>query len=137
MKNLKFLFFFLSLFTAANLSAQAKQNKGNVTWKETGVMDTVTVFVKGKIADRQGKGIAWVRVELVSDQGARHSATTDKDGNFVFSHIGSGQYTFTARRDGYTQAVSGKIEFKSGSIIQMQVFLTEIKKENPLGIPKK
>lgn len=48
--------------------------------------------VSGKILDVTGKPWAEMSVEVVSDQGAKQTAKTDKDGNYAFHNLKAGVY---------------------------------------------
>jgi tetratricopeptide (TPR) repeat protein len=51
--------------------------------------------INGTILDVAGKPWPDITVDTVSDQGAKFSAKTDKDGNFTFQHLRSGTYMVT------------------------------------------
>lgn len=92
MKTKKFSLFFLltlSLLIAShNVFAQAGRGKARLN---------------GLISDEEGKPIASAKVvlELLQSEPVQREATTDKDGEWVFIGLGSGNWRITVTAEGY------------------------------------
>lgn len=92
MKTKKFSLFFLltlSLLLAShNVFAQAGRGKARLN---------------GLISDEEGKPIASAKVvlELLQSEPVQREATTDKDGEWVFIGLGSGNWRITVTAEGY------------------------------------
>jgi tetratricopeptide (TPR) repeat protein len=85
------LFFLLALFlliASPNVFAQAGRGKARLN---------------GLISDEEGKPIASAKVvlELLQSEPAQREATTNKDGEWVFIGLGSGNWRITVTAEGY------------------------------------
>ena len=85
----------------------ALRSYGNKSWVFAAMLAAALLFagtpraaaqvgtIAGQILDVTGKPWAEIAVEVVSDQGAKVEAKTDKDGNFAFHNLRTGVYTVT------------------------------------------
>jgi hypothetical protein len=72
--------------------------------------------VSGQILDIAGKPWVDIGVEAVSDQGAKSSAITDKNGNFTFTNLRAGEYSISVLLPPPNQPyMAAKIRVSSGS----------------------
>jgi tetratricopeptide (TPR) repeat protein len=72
--------------------------------------------VSGQILDIAGKPWADIGVEAVSDQGAKSSAKTDKNGNFTFTNLRAGEYSISVLLPAPNQPyMAAKVRVSSGS----------------------
>jgi len=70
--------------------------------------------IKGQILDVAGKPWADMGVQAVSDQGAKSETKTDKDGNYVFSHLRAGVYSVFVLLPAPNKPYEGQVRISSG-----------------------
>lgn len=70
--------------------------------------------IHGTILDVVGKPWVGIGVQAVSDQGAKTDTKTDKDGNYIFMHIKSGQYSVWVQLPAPSKPYEGLVRLGSG-----------------------
>ena len=70
--------------------------------------------VRGQIMDVSGKPWAAIGIDLVSDQGAKQSTKTDKDGNFGFRNLKSGVYKLFVQLPAPNKPYESAVQIQGG-----------------------
>lgn len=135
MKSIKYIsLLILFIMQLPDAVAQAKKistSCWSASYMKKGIMDTVTVTVRGKVYDQHGQPLTWYTLVM-----GEHTATTDEQGHYSFRQIPAGKYQLLVR--GHCLASKKKMVLKPGSITEMNVFFyIEEPHLPPLGIPGK
>jgi hypothetical protein len=80
----------------------------------------VTGSITGAVTDTTGSVIAQATVQLLSEEsGAIRTLSTDGEGNFVFTAIRPGFYTFSAEHPGFKKYQKQRMELTPGATLGM------------------
>ena len=82
--------------------------------------------IKGQILDINGKPWADMGVQAVSDQGIKTDAKTDKNGNYVISHLKSGTYSVFVQLPAPNKPYEGVVRVASGQEVPVDFNFKEI-----------
>ncbi|QHL88815.1 hypothetical protein GU926_15835 [Nibribacter ruber] len=98
------------------------QNGNRLAVMRTGIMDTATAFVSGKVLDLDYHlGIKGAQVTIENEQYA-FSSTCGKDGIFKFGHLPPGKYTLKTTFIGF-YTLNDTVDFKAGEIVKLKIEL--------------
>ncbi len=119
-KSTQILFAIIFFFSCASISNHKSGNYFKM--KKTGIMDTVTVNISGKVYELyENFGLKGAEIELSNNKNS-YSKICGETGEFKFKHIASGKYKIKRKYLGYF-TFSDSIEIKSGQIIKLKIGL--------------
>lgn len=96
----------------------------------TGSAYAQTGIVKGKIKEQGGKALEGVLVRATNpkSKGNSHETKSDNKGEFEFTTLPSGEYSFTFEKQGYKTFITRKLEVVGGETIKLNQAV-ELKRE--------
>ncbi len=121
MKFISYLFSFILLLACVALSA-AQDNS------------LINASLKGKVRDENGKNLANVSVVLRQGEKEVKTATTDKNGEFMFDNLKPGVYGLTCRKAGLTTTSLDDISLRAGDKFQLKDKITMDVNEGDLAL---
>jgi hypothetical protein len=90
--------------------------------------------LKGKARDETGKSLANVSVILRQGETEVKTASTDKNGEFVFDHLKPGVYGLTLRKAGLSTISIEDVNIRAGESVQLKDKLTMSVNEGDLAL---
>ena len=94
----------------------------------------ITASLKGKVRDENGKNLANVSVVLRQGEKEVKSATTDKNGEFMFDNLKPGVYGLTFRKAGLTTTSLEDLTLRAGDKFQLKDKITMDVNEGDLAL---
>lgn len=77
--------------------------------------------VAGRAVDASGKGIAGVRIELISQDGEDSEALSGADGGFRFAGVGQGLHRLQAEKQGYARPPLREVRVAGGPVRDVEL----------------
>ncbi len=95
-----------------------------------------TGIVKGKVKEHKGKALEGVVVRAINakNQDDKHETRSDRDGEFEFAGLTSGDYSFSFEKQGFKKFTTRKLEVKAGETVKLSRVIELAREGDPYAV---